>query len=78
MRYACLIYYNPKTLFGGSPEAKAVLAECSTHDDKLKESGHFIMGEALETPNAEGEPRDRPMQVQGVLGVLHHREPRPQ
>ena len=52
MRYACLIYYNPKTLFGGSPEAKAVLAECSTHDDKLKESGHFVMGEALELPDA--------------------------
>lgn len=39
MRYAGLIYYDPKTLFGGSPEANAVLAECSTHDDKLKESG---------------------------------------
>ena len=32
MRYACLIYYNPKTLFGGSPEANAVLAECSTYE----------------------------------------------
>lgn len=52
MRYACLIYYNPKTLFGGSPEANAVLAECSTYDDKLKESGHFVMGEALELPDA--------------------------
>ena len=39
MRYAGLIYYDPKTLFGGSPEANADLAECSTHDDKLKESG---------------------------------------
>jgi hypothetical protein len=52
MRYACLIYYNPKTLFGGSPEANAALAECATYDDKLKETGHFVMGEALELPEA--------------------------
>jgi len=52
MRYACLIYYNPKTLFGGSPEANAVLAECATYDDKLKECGHFVMGEALELPDS--------------------------
>ena len=50
MRYACLIYYNPKTLFGGSPEANAALSECANYDDKLKESGHFVMGEALELP----------------------------
>jgi hypothetical protein len=52
MRYACLIYYDPKTLFGGSPEANAVLADCSTYDDKLKESGHFVLGEALEMPES--------------------------
>ena len=52
MRYICLIYYDPKTLFGGSPEANAALAECSTYDDKLKASGHFVTGEALELPEA--------------------------
>ncbi len=51
MRYACLIYYDPKTLFGGSPAANAALAECATHDIKLQESGHFVMGEALELPD---------------------------
>lgn len=51
MRYACLIYYDPKTLFGGSPEADAALAECATSDTKLQESGHFVMGEALVLPN---------------------------
>jgi len=50
MRYACLIYYDPRKLFGGSPEANAVLAECASHGDKLKESGHFVMAEALELP----------------------------
>ena len=52
MRYACLIYYDPKTLFDGSPEANAALAECEGFDDKLKESGHFVMGEALEMPDS--------------------------
>ncbi|MGY4396912.1 hypothetical protein ACVWZA_002097 [Sphingomonas sp. UYAg733] len=50
MRYACLIYYHPQTLFGGSPEADAALAECSTYDVVLRESGHFVMGEALVFP----------------------------
>lgn len=52
MRYACLIYYHPKTLFGGSAEANAALAECETYDVKLKEGGHFVMGEALELPES--------------------------
>ncbi len=51
MRYACLIYYDPKTLFGGSPEANAVLDECSTYDDKLKQSGHYVASEALVMPD---------------------------
>jgi hypothetical protein len=52
MRYACLIYYHAKTLFGGSPEANAALAQCQHHDEKLKASGHFVMGEALELPES--------------------------
>ncbi|MES3028361.1 MAG: YciI family protein [Pseudomonadota bacterium] len=51
MRYACLIYYDPKILFGGGPEANAALAECEHHDDKLRETGHFVTGEALEMPD---------------------------
>jgi hypothetical protein len=51
MRYACLIYYDPQTLFGGSPEAQAALEGCATHDETLKASGHFVAGEALELPD---------------------------
>ena len=51
MRYACIIYYDPETLFGGSPEANGVLAECSTYDEVLTASGHFVAGEALTMPN---------------------------
>jgi hypothetical protein len=51
MRYACLIYYDPKKLFGGSPEANAALAECQGHDEVLKAGGNFVLGEALEMPD---------------------------
>lgn len=49
--YACLIYYDPQTLFSGSPEAEAALAECQGHDDVLKARGQFVIGEALEMPD---------------------------
>lgn len=51
MRYICLIYYDAKKLFDGSAESNAALAECADHDEKLKESGHFVAGEALELPS---------------------------
>lgn len=50
MRYACLIYYDPKVLFGGSQEANDALATCEHYDVNLKESGHFVHAEALELP----------------------------
>lgn len=50
MKYACLIYYDPKELFGGKPEANAALEKCEGHDDQLKASGNFVFGEALEMP----------------------------
>jgi hypothetical protein len=50
MRYACLIYYDPKVLFGGSPEANAALEKCEGHDEILKASGSFVFSEALEMP----------------------------
>jgi hypothetical protein len=50
MRYACLIYYHPQTLFGGRPQANAALAECAGYDEVLKASGHFVAAEALVLP----------------------------
>ena len=41
-KYACLIYYDPQTLFGGSPEAEAALADCEGHDDVLKARGRKL------------------------------------
>jgi hypothetical protein len=68
MRYACLIYYDPKILFGGSPEANAVLAECTTYDAKLQESGHFVMGEALQLPESAMTVRVRAGKMSSVDG----------
>ena len=50
MRYAFLIYYDPKQLFNGSPAALEALEGCQNYDEKLKEGGHFVVGEALELP----------------------------
>jgi len=68
MRYACLIYYDPQALFGGSPEAETALAECATHDDTLKESGHFVSGEALELPESAMTVRVRNGRMSAVDG----------
>ena len=68
MRYACLIYYNPKVLFDQSPEAESVLAECATHDDKLKASGHFVTAEALDLPESAMTVRVRDGKVSTVDG----------
>jgi len=50
MQYACLIYYDPKVLFGGGDEANGVLAECQSHDEVLIESGHYVTSAALVLP----------------------------
>lgn len=68
MRYACLIYYDPNILFAGGPEANAALAECEHYDDKLKETGHFVTGEALELPEGAMTVRVRGGKVSAVDG----------
>ena len=47
MQYVCLIYFDPKIVFNQSPESNAVLAAVGPHNDELKASGHFVMGQAL-------------------------------
>lgn len=51
MRYACLIYFDPKTVFSGNPEANAVLAEVGRHDEGLKAAGQLVMGMPLVLPD---------------------------
>lgn len=68
MRYACIIYYDPSVLFGGSPEANGVLAQCETHDEVLKASGHFVAGEALTMPDEAMTVRMRDGKMSAVDG----------
>jgi hypothetical protein len=51
MRYHCLIYFDPRQVFNGSPEADAMLAELGPFDAKLKASGHLVMAEPLNMPS---------------------------
>jgi len=51
MQFVCLIYFDPKVVFGGSPEANAVLAEVGPHGDRHKAAGHVLMSQALVLPD---------------------------
>lgn len=51
MRYACLVYFDPKKVFDQSPEAEAVLRDSGPYDDELQASGHLVMAQALQLPD---------------------------
>lgn len=48
MRYACLVYFDPRKVFDQSPEAEAVLRDSMPYDEELMARGHFVAAEALE------------------------------
>lgn len=50
MRYACLVYFDPKKVFDQSPEAEAVLRATGPYDAELRASGHLVATEALVLP----------------------------
>lgn len=49
MRYACLVYIDPKVVFNGSPESNGVLEEAGAHARQLTEGR--IVNEALALPS---------------------------
>lgn len=51
MRFACLVYFDPKTMFGQSAEANAVLAETGPYNAEITASGNRLSGVALVLPN---------------------------
>jgi hypothetical protein len=51
MRYACLIYSDPKRVFDGSTESNALLSQVGPFEAVLKEKGAFVMGVPLTLPN---------------------------
>jgi len=50
MRYVCLIYFDPKRVFDGSPESNAVLAAVGPHGEALKANGQLVFAQALALP----------------------------
>jgi len=51
MRYACLIYFDPRKVFDGSPASNAVLAAASTHNQSLSAKGQLVFAQALALPD---------------------------
>lgn len=51
MKYICLGYIEPNKL-GDLPETErnAMIDECFTYDDELRQNGHFAGGHALQGP----------------------------
>jgi hypothetical protein len=52
MKYICLGYIDSNA-FAALPEAQqqAMMDSCCAYDDQLRANGHFIGGEALQSPN---------------------------
>lgn len=50
MQYHCLVYFNPREVFDGSPESDAMLAEVGPHVERLTKSGHLLMFQPLNLP----------------------------
>jgi hypothetical protein len=51
MRYACLVYFDPKKVFDQSPEAQAVLGDSAPYNEELKASGHLVTDGTLQLPD---------------------------
>ena len=68
MRYVCLIYFDPKTTFDGSPENEATLNEAGPYSQKLREAGQMLSAEALVLPGEAVSVRVRNGQVSTTDG----------
>jgi hypothetical protein len=50
MQFHCLIYFNPATVFDGSPDSNAVLNETGPHTAALTASGQLVSFQPLNMP----------------------------
>ncbi|MBI3728928.1 MAG: YciI family protein [Burkholderiales bacterium] len=51
MRYACLIYFDPRKVFDRSVEAETVLRDSGSFNKQLRASGHLVTDQALQLPD---------------------------
>lgn len=50
MQYVCLVYFDPKVVFGGSREAEEMHARIGPHIAAMKASGHMVSAHPLALP----------------------------
>ena len=50
MQYHCLVYFDPRQAFDGSPQSNALLDEVGPTIDRLTRSGHLLMFQPLNLP----------------------------
>ena len=50
MKYACLIYFDPKKAFDGSPEAESVICDSMNQDLEMRKGGHVVYEAPLQLP----------------------------
>lgn len=51
MQYVCLVYFDPKVVFGGSAEAAAMQAKVGPHAAELQASGQLVSAYPLTLPS---------------------------
>jgi len=51
MRYACLVYFDPKVAFDGSAESQAALNDGYAYLEELRASGVLVTDGALQLPD---------------------------
>jgi hypothetical protein len=51
MKYVCLIYFDPRTVFDQSPQSNGLLAEVGPYNEALRAGGHMVASEALTLPS---------------------------
>jgi hypothetical protein len=51
MRYACLVYFDPKVVFNQSLESEAALREGAAYIEELRARGQLVSDGALQLPD---------------------------
>ena len=51
MQYHCLVYFDHREAFSGTPEANALLDEIGPHMAELTASGQVVMSQPLNVPD---------------------------
>jgi len=68
MQYHCLIYFDPKTAFADTPEARRMMADIPVYAARLKAEGHHVADFPLNLPGTAVTLRNRDGKVSTTDG----------